>query len=228
MKKVSAFFLAIMLCAACVMQVFAETKEILFRDIPWESDYATTIESLREDFKWEECYEKEVRGVKEWLYPISYYSKKIDFTLVFDENEYCEYAAYCPSDFKVAGVHAERIVLRFAYVPDENKTLTQDKANTALVCAQYDFNFANSNDLASFLAKIKDVYGNPKTSDISPDGAYGCVEYKGDNNTALSIIVDSYGLYNVSLIYASLGGNKLLETAKNSYLMGGDTNTDGL
>lgn len=168
-KKICCLLLVLIFLLNTV-PAFADTSagnydgEILFRGIPWGSNYYEVIDALSDIGveKWD------IETLKRIIY-ISAYDREIETYSTDDIKEFKVLlhvsSNRIPNSFTVAGEHLEAINLYFIYTFAEDGTLPQDKEHTALYCAEYDFERGKTqkvaNETYSLLGrKLSAVYGD--------------------------------------------------------------------
>lgn len=218
--------------------------EILFRNIPWGTNYAD-VQQLLPDFDWSDMSFEHMRQfpVEEILTDdYDYYS--FDFTngginmmaTPFTDKE-TDVAGYVTSDIKIF----------FAYIP-VNGSLSKDDSDTALYGARYEFEPRDSGSMAADLIdKLSSLYGDPDDVNSETDlwgNKITITEWRGANDTIVAMrVLDSSGdttnIYvdELWISYAWERGDELLReadeavsaaTAAEEAANYGSGNTDGL
>lgn len=217
-------------------------KEILFRDIPWGTNY-TDVDNQHGDFG---------------LWPISgdsYITPSVDAVLLDDQYEGLRFEygdiniVGNTMDFapEVAGYTPDEVVLYFAYTVNDG-IVNKTEQESAFYGATYRFESMDlesmSNDLVS---KLTSLYGQPDENTDDKDmwgNVYTFTHWSGTNDTELTLKTtdsseDSTGFYSdeISISYAWRKGDELLQAASDalkSEAKGaeaenyGNSNTDGL
>lgn len=192
MKKLSALLICmVMLCMGVISSGIAETdKEILFRNIPWGTDYAT-VEKDNPDWNLYKLSGAiyDVKSVKDVLHGGSGYTNDYEYTDInIISHNWNDLA------LNVAGYTATSVNLYFAYVP-VNGILTRDEKDSALYGALYKFGKVNDvfpieEDLKTKLSKL---YGAPDKTD-SDQSWTGKIDYRyiywyGANDTVVCLYI---------------------------------------
>lgn len=195
-------------------------KEIIFRDIAWESSFSDVSEKLVDWNLWNlsgEAYR--TCSVDEIM--LGDY-KGIDFEyrgINVVSNAYNK-------EQEVAGYTTEEITLYFSYLPVDGY-LTYDEKDTALYGAQYKFEPVNLQDTYDDLKqKLIDIYGEPAkvTEDIDLwKNKYTYTYWYGKNDTELVLRSlnsknDTTDLYNdeIYITFAWRNGDVLLKNASDA------------
>ena len=222
-RKILPLFTTLSIISTMSFSSFAEENktEILFRNIPWGTNYADIKQELS-DFDWYDMSFDMMRtySVYEVLTDSPYADGVLDF-----ENSGINMIAqpFSNKETEVAGYTTTDIQLFFAYTPIDG-TLPKDDINTALYGATYSFSPQNlqqmSEDLISKLSYLygeadqtttdKDIFGN-KTS---------ITWWSGDNDTHVVLRTidsseDTSDLYDDELFisYACGKGDEFLKEA---------------
>lgn len=218
-------FIAVIVLSACVsVPALAHTEEILFRDIPWGSSYAT-VQQLLPDYDWYDMSFDYMRTycVEEVLTDKQYGDGVVDF-----KNGGINMIARPFSDYeaKVAGYTTSDFNLYFAYVPIDG-VLTKSDEDTAFYGARYDFAPQNLQEMKDDLTeKLTSLYEKPyevtSTTDfLGIKTTY--IRWSGLNNTYVVLrSEDASGCESdifddsLSIAYAWGEGDNLLAAADNA------------
>lgn len=239
MKKMA---LSVLLVLLTSLSVSANTeKEILFREIPWESDMNTVKTSIG-TLRWGDW-----KGESVNTYPIA--------QIVKGESAYNRFAytdinvhsiAHDPG-INVAGYEVDEIGLYFAYVPDADGKIDTESPQTSFYAADYHLVFSDLDNACKDLTeKLTSLYGEPdnqesdenwtktKTELTYWNGTNGTsVILKKEDNTENTFDLDSA----ITLIYTYEKGDELLQNASDAIAkekgdlesnIYGNGNTDGL
>lgn len=243
MKKKSLFIATILSCIFINCFAYGETdQEILFRNVPWSTNYSE-VQSLLPEFDW---YAMSYEYMKTYSVDdvllgdyegIDFNNGGINMTAMPFTNKEIEVAGYTTCD----------IQLYFSYIPVDGK-LTQDENDTALYAAMYEFTPQNLKEMSSDLIdKLSSLYGEPDDKFTSTDWlnlATTCITWNGANDTVVTLRAvdtskDTTDLYDDELYisYAWRKGDELLQTASDTIDANnsaaeaenyGNGNTDGL
>lgn len=224
MKKITIGIVAISLALTTPVNAFKQNnaannsskqstdKEILFRDIPWGTNFNDT-QTLLPEF---ELYGSSMEGLsaigtKEILTGQMYNS---------DNNYDGEISFYAmpliSPDIDVAGYPIYNMYLYYTYSTDNDFLLSDN--NTVLYGAQYEFDKPQNLELmySDLSNKLSEIYGNPSETynndGYLSKGMYTC--WYGANDTAVALQSYDYGdEANVYVSYVWLKGDELLEKA---------------
>lgn len=138
-------------------------KEILFRDIPWGTNY-TDVDNLLGEFNL-----LEIAGE-------DYQTKSIDDIIYgdysgidFKYNDINIIGSSLTSDIDVAGYTPEQIHVYLAYIPVNGKITHEDK-DSSLYGAQYEFTPVNIDQMETdLIEKLSSVYGDPDEQKTDSD-----------------------------------------------------------
>lgn len=191
---------------------FAAEEEILFREIPWETDYPSVSSIYPENYF--------------WLNSDKYGWSTDDLITIGDTESMssmdCEIvnlrASSNDSSLIVGGHQVDRMILYFAYLPSEREQY--DQSQTSLYAAEYRFEPSSyeiddvANDLVT---KLLSVYGEADTIN-TVDNYNGAQEFTyyywyGANSTVVALqktVSNITNRYTVRIVYGCEEGNKLL------------------
>lgn len=205
MKKV----ISLLLVLCCVVSAFSFSayakydKEILFRDIPWGSNYTDVIDALKDlNVEWNS------------ITKIGYRTT-MDIMVDWYKDEETDYRTISLVDTKkanekIAGLPIKSIALYFT-----------NKDTTSLFMAEYEFDTSNMNDSAldELFNKLAELYGAPdKNSAAFPSVDiydYAIIPYLGKNNTTVYLVWGDPKLdrdSKVSLFYVDGNGEKMAKS----------------
>lgn len=185
-KQVLAFVLVMVLVLPMFsVPAYAEyDEEIMFRNIPWGSNYYEVMEAL-EDV-----------GIKEWgaekpLTRLNIEASKNAMWISHEsESVEPEKLGFCicvdgkkMPVFTVAGFEVSEITLYFAYTFAEDGTLLLDREHTALYAASYAFRKNTSQVSSSLLLKLRALYGKQDAHKSDTNGYKNA--WYGKNGTDL-------------------------------------------
>ena len=223
------------------MPVYAETdKEILFRDIPWGTNY-TDVDNLLGEFNL-----LEIAGE-------GYQTKSIDDIIYgdyegidFKYNDINIIGSSLNSDVDVAGYTPEQIQVFLSYVPVDG-AITHTDEDSALYGAQYEFYPVNIDQMESDLKeKLYGLYGEPDDEKYDTDLFDSSMHYTfwyGANDTELVLKsvkpaeTDTLTENTIYISYIWKKGDELLQTAEdilandasaNEASVSGNGSTNGL
>lgn len=230
MKKRTILTMALAASLLSTVPVSAATdKEILFRDIPWGTNY-TDITNILPDFDWNTMSYENMR-----TYPVQEVLTDDDGKFDVFVNGNINMIAYPFTDgnTEVAGYTTSDIELYFAYTPVDGQ-LQQEDSLTALYGARYIFDPQNLQSMYDDLtSKLSSLYGEP--DDVTNDKDWLGLKYThtwwhGANDTvvvlhSLDSSEDETDLYEDELwiAYAWEKGDDLLKTADDTI---SQTNSD--
>ncbi len=202
MKKIVSYLLVLCCCLSFITISANATneKEILFRDIPWGSNYTDVIEALKDlNVEWNSItnigYRTTMDIMVDWYKDEETDYKTISFVDAKKVNE------------KIAGLPIKNIALYFT-----------NKDTTSLFMAEYEFDTSNMNDSAidELFNKLAELYGAPdKNSAAFPSVDiydYAIIPYLGKNNTTVYLVWGDPKLdrdSKVSLFYVDGNGEQL-------------------
>lgn len=213
MKKKLIASIMIVISLSITAPVYAETdKEILFRDIPWGTNFNDTCELLPEF----ELYGSTMEGLNAIGTKEVLTGKMYDSSNNYD-GEISFYAMPVISpDIDVAGYPVYGFYLYYTYLTENGFSLSED--NTVLYGAEYELEEpqdleATYSDLTN---KLSEIYGEPDdsydTANYLAKGTYTC--WNGANDTAVALQSYDYGdQTSIYVSYAWLKGDELLEKA---------------
>lgn len=219
MKK--KIMLATICCVFLGTTVHAETdKEILFRDIPWGTNYLEA-QQLLSDFDW---YALSFDYMKH--YPVEeILTDDYDSSLISFKNGGINMTAspFSNKETDVAGYITSDIELFFTYIP-VNGTLSKEDSDTALYGARYTFEPKALSSMSEDLTdKLSSLYGQPDNTTNSTDmwgNKLSFTWWYGANDTVIVLRTldssnDSSGFYDDELwiSYAWEKGDELLQNA---------------
>lgn len=190
-------------------------KEILFRDVPWGTNFDETQKLLPEfDLYGSTMEGLNAIGTKEVLTGKMYNSNS-DY-----DGEISYYAMPLISpDIDVAGYPVYCFYLYYTYSTENGFSLTDD--NTVLYGAEYEFE--EPQDLEAMYSdltnKLSEIYGEPSdsydTANYLVSGTYTC--WYGANDTVVALQSYDYGEQtSIYISYAWLKGDELLQKANSA------------
>lgn len=175
-KLVSVVLVLAMMCCA------ASADEILFRGNHWGSKYSDVTAEMQYVGRW---YDDELHFV-DWMDLNIDYSKESNG---FDVIGYTD-----DEDFKVAGYSVNTISLLFLYSTNGVEVI-KDIQDSELFGAQYSFQVMDLEIAYTDLKeKLSGLYGDGKEGK-NEYGDMTFVTWAGDNDTAVKLITDGYGIY---------------------------------
>ncbi len=213
-------------------------EEILFRNIPWGTDYDDVVSQIPEVT----------------FYPFTgeiYKTYSVDQIITGDGLRFeCKdiniNGSAISGSLSVAGYQTTDVDLYFAYVP-VNGALTKEKEDSAFYGASYEFTPEDTKGMASDLKeKLTSIYGEASKTTQEKDLWGGIVKYTywyGANDTLLVLCVDDESASSwkstekIRIVYAWREGDKLLQEASdclkreavaNEKSKFGNGNTNGL
>lgn len=213
-------------------------EEILFRNIPWGTDYDDVVSQIPEVA----------------FYPFTgeiYKTYSVDQIITEDGLSFeCKdiniRGSAIRGSLPVAGYQTTDVDLYFAYVP-ANGVLSKEKEDSAFYGASYEFTPEDTKGMASDLkGKLTSIYGEASKTTQEKDLWGGIIEYtywNGANDTLLVMCVDDESASSwkstekIRIVYAWREGDKLLQEASdclkreavaNEKSKFGNGNTDGL
>lgn len=177
MKKLVAVVLVLaMMCGVAL------ADEILFRGNQWGSKYSDVTSEMRYVRRW---YDDEIHMI-DWMNFDSDYSKEPNG---FDVTGYTD-----DEDFKVAGYNVNGISFLFLYSINGVEVI-KDIQDSELFGAQYSLQIMDREiAYADLKEKLSGLYGDGKEG----KNEYGNITFAtwtGDNDTAVKLIMDDYGIY---------------------------------
>jgi len=192
-------------------------KEILFRDIPWGTNYTEVDEMLGELNLWALSGESFRTFSTDEIILGDY--QGIDF----DYNDINIIANAYNGEVDVAGYTTRDVVLYFSYIPVDG-ILTKTEEDSALYGARYEFDTQNLNAMSSDLvSKLTSLYGEPSKTTSKSDiykNEYTYTYWYGANDTVIVLKTqntekDTTNLYEDEIIisYVWLKGDELLQNA---------------
>jgi hypothetical protein len=212
-----------------VAETVAETP-ILFRSNQWGATLPTVLKSFPSEVRFYDINADSSYVVEEMLLG--------EGSQYFD-GHVCGYVSARSSsldNMTVAGYEVTGILMRFAWVPDENHLIVEDNDHTALYYAEYTI---SPKDPAAVLAdlktKLSSIYGDvdaTKSDGIIIKDDYS-IWYGGDN-TLIALVGRDYGSgsYKIEIRYGTIKGNEMLQTAFDALILQETLNvasdTDGL
>ena len=212
MKKGLAALLALVLVICISVSAFAD--EILFRKIPWFSNYETVMETVD-------------KLDATWGNPKSSTGKYIiDYVKEASSNSDRDYQCVCTVgtdsknlDLQVAGYDVTGMTLFFAFIPGDDGTIDHSLDNTSFYMARYTLKIDDFDlSLKDLMSKLNDLYGKPKTIE-SDDGCDSDIDtiykWSGDKDTFVYLAGDSnkYGP-SIRLYYGTSEGDTLIKNAE--------------
>lgn len=192
-------------------------KEILFKDIPWGTNYTEVDRALPELNLWTLTGDAYMTFSTDEIVLGEY--QGIDF----EYSDINIIASAFNGENEVAGYTTSSTSLYFAYVPVDG-VLTKTENDSALYGAQYVFTPQNLDAMSEdLIEKLSSVYGEPseRINDKDMwDNEYEYVYWYGQNNTELVMKIvntqnDTTGVYDneIVLSYVWRDGDKLLQQA---------------
>lgn len=192
-------------------------KEILFKDIPWGTNYTEVDRVLTEFDLWAISGESYKTYSTDEIVLGDY--QGIDF----EYNDINIIGNAFNGETEVAGYMTSEVNLFFAYIPVDG-FLTKTENDSALYGAQYVFVPQNLDAMSSdLIEKLSSVYGEPSERIKDVDmwkNEYEYVYWYGQNNTELVMKIvnsenDTTELYNneIVLSYVWRDGDNLLQNA---------------
>lgn len=196
-------------------------KEIVFRDIPWGTNYETV----------EQTY-----GEMNWLaiYGEDFVAPSVDSVLLdndyagidFENKDINIVASALNGEAEVAGYTTTNIDLYFSYNVEDGKIL-KTEADTSLYGAKYTIEPSDlESATADLIEKLSSLYEEPYKNSTDSDMFGNIMEYtywKGANNTELVLKSqdasdDESGMYNdkITISYAWRNGDNLLQEASDA------------
>ena len=157
MKKIIAFWTALLLAVSCAFSACAqETKAITFRGVPWGTAHDEAIKQLQTD------------GVSFSTYAMGTKMKTIE-DIIYDGIGFynCDVAFYHRIDFQspkfsAAGYSDADVLVYFVYAPDDAGNFTAEEKDSVFFAAKYELDV---NDVAAvredLKAKLSSLYGEP-------------------------------------------------------------------
>lgn len=242
-KKI--FLSAIMISTFLSINVLAEErseKEILFRDIPWGTNFLDTANYFEGYDLWD------LSG--DWTV-----NPSVDGVLLNNDNEGIDFeyndiniiGNLYPGEMEVAGYTTKDVELHFAYTFKDDMLL-KNKYYCALYGATYVFEPLNLEEMTQdLIAKLSSIYGDYAKESTDRDlfgSVYKYYYWYGVNDTELVLVSETVSedmaellSDTISISYAWRKGDELLQEA-NDYLKNedinaeassyGDSNTSGL
>ena len=232
-KRFSCFFLVFTLILSVVCVSMAE-DEILFRGVPWCSDYDTVINALADgNFSWNDPV---ITLGKLTKYEIDGMSSN------YDQNYQCIYTVNSDkkmTSLTVAGYKLNDVKLYFAFVPNANGKIDHKVENTSFYMAKYTIKPIDSEVASKDLKeKLTKLYGAPEYIESSNKCASGDSEYPRWNGKDGSFVVltvqnTSYGEPDIYIYYGIDKGDDMIKLAENLQKQAEaddlkDAGTDGL
>lgn len=189
-------------------------EEILFRDIPWGTNYENATSQVPEvNFVSYQGESIKTYSVEEIVYGFGIRFEYTDINI----KAHNLFGSIC-----VAGYDTSSVDLFFAYVPVGDSLSRLDK-DSALYAASYEFNPIDTKAMAKDLKeKLSAMYGDPSETSHGEDFWGGAVDYTywyGANDTLLVLCVDdeSESRWKLSerirIVYAWREGDRLLQEA---------------
>lgn len=177
MKKLVAVVLVlVMMCGAAL------ADEILFRGNPWGSKYSDVTAEMRYVGNW---YDDEIHMI-DWMNFDTDYSKEANGFNVLGHS--------IDEDFRVAGYSVNGISLLFLYSTNGVEVI-KDIQDSELFGAQYSLQVMDLEIAYTDLKeKLSGLYGDGKEGK-NEYGDMTFVTWTGDNDTAVKLITDNYGIY---------------------------------
>ena len=212
MKKRCLTALLALVLLVCFSSV-ALADEILFRKIPWFSNYETVMETAD-------------KLDATWGNPSSSTGKFIiDYVKEASSNSDRDYQCVCTVStgkgvsLQVAGYNVTGMTLYFAFVPDEDGEIDHSLDNTSFYMARYTLSIDDYDlSLKDLMGKLNDLYGKPKVIEAD-DGCDSEIDdiykWSGDKNTFVYLAGDSnqYGP-SIRLYYGTSDGDTLIKDAE--------------
>lgn len=213
MKKGLTVFIVLVLVACFTTVAFAD--EILFRKIPWFSNYDTVMETL------------DKLNVT-WNTPSSTTGKYIiDYVKEASSNSDRDYQCVClvssegkNLDLQVAGYNVSGMTLFFAFIPDSDGIIDHSVENTSFYMARYTIKSIEDYELSlkDLVSKLTELYGKPRL--LQPeDGCDSTIDdiytWSGDKDTFVYLAGDSnqFGP-SIRLYYGTAEGDNLVKNAE--------------
>ena len=198
-------------------EVITYDEEILFRDVPWGTNYTKVDEILGELNLWALSGEAYRTFSTDEIILGDY--QGIDF----EYGDINIIANASNDEIDVAGYKAKDIVLYFSYMPVDG-VLTKEDEDSALYGAQYKFDTQNLDEMSSDLvSKLTLLYGEPSKTTQKTDiylNRYTYTYWFGEKDTVIVLKTqntedDTTGLYDDEIIisYVWLKGDELLQNA---------------
>ena len=217
MRKKFVMILALTSIFSSVTPVFAKTdKEILFRDIPWGTNFNDTCTFIPEA----DLYGSTMEGLS-----AETVENVLNGLKYGDDNDYDGAICFCASPFvspniDVAGYPIYSMNLYYTYSVENG--ISFDEGNTVMYGAQYEFEEPQDLDLmySDLSSKLSEIYGEPSDTSnyTSPFGTKEqYTSWYGANDTSVALKSYDYGdETSVYISYAWLKGDELLEEADNA------------
>lgn len=235
--KRSVSILLVLLLVCCCLSCLAETEyesPILFRNIPWGTDYDTIVADYLKD----EVKLSNPDGREYWY--------KFDDVL-FDESNWDDYynaplgvTTYARTsslqDLKVAGYDVYSLYLKFVSLPGDDGLLVNDNQHTALYYAYYQIAPKDGDAAyADLLNKLTSIYGDVDLNRVDDSFAvYTQNVWYGADGTAVSLVRETFPSSSdyIYIKYSYRGGDELLKKAYAAVVLeegvNAGNNTDGL
>lgn len=203
---------------------------ILFRDIEWGASLPEALDGMPEGVKFFNI---------EPGTSVTVYGEMFDthnFHLDGDIIGYVSAMSSSLEGIKIAGYELSGIIMRFAFVPDEDGLLIQDDQHTKLYFAQYKL---SPKDLdaayADLTEKLSSLYGEPDSvtsENYLVDKNY--TAWEGADNTILVLYSEVYpsGSKYIEIRYGTLDGDEWMQQAYDALIkqesIDAVSNIDGL
>lgn len=215
MKKSILAVIIVLVLAVCFSSI-AFADEILFRSIPWFSNYENVMDTLDKlDVAWSTpsvisgqnilstVKEESSNSDKEYLCVCTVYANKSDISL------------------QVAGYDVTGMTLYFAYVPGKDGEIDHSLDDTSFYMARYTISMDGDEydlTLKDLMNKLDDLYGKPK-SIKADDGCDSTIDdiykWSGSKNTFVYLAGDDnrFGA-SIRLYYGTEEGDTLIKNAE--------------
>lgn len=196
-------------------------KEIVFRDIPWGTNYET-VEQTYGEMNWVTIYGEE------------FVTPSVDAVLLdndyagidFENKDINIIASALNEETEVAGYTTSDIDLYFSYNVENGKILRTENGSS-LYGAKYTIEPSDlESATADLIEKLSSLYGEPYKNSTDSDMFGNIMEYtywKGANNTELVLksqdsSSDESGIYSdkITISYAWRNGDNLLQEASDT------------
>ena len=192
--------------------------EILFRGIPWGSDFATAQSLLSgmsfSSDSWFPPYPRTLHFMHPWF-------PQLQFEIASADTQYYDY----DPGIKVAGYDVDDVYLYFAKCPGENGVIDLNKPILSLHAAEYKIHISGSGmaveAAADLKRKLSDIYGPVYKTEVKTEKWTDEVTYyylwKGKNSTYVSLITETedsmFHMADFSIYYIWGEGDELLKRA---------------
>lgn len=220
MKKFFVLTMLVVFALSTVSALAATDQEILFRGIPWGTDY-NTAKSMLTDFP----MVVPMHGEAFKMYSIDEIILGDGEGIRFEYHDINVFATCTPSSIDVAGYKTSGVTAFFAFLPVDG-VLTRDMADTAMYGGRYEFEPINTDAMSEDLcAKLTGLYGEPDETSDRKDfvgNTYDYVYWKGANDSMVALSVrhgtQTNSIYKdkIWISYVNTKGDEMLQTASDT------------